>query len=137
MFLGNFFIFAFETSDSLMHFTFYCFLLQERVGQASNELSGDLDTPEGGFDGLMQATMCEQVKLVFFGRWLSRGNITNGTKYSKMEQVKFLKGVFCGPKYASEMYLQFAARRQSKHRLKALNLVNSSTFSVFVSLTLN
>ena len=69
-----------------MHFTFYCFLLQERVGQASNELSGDLDTPEGGFDGLMQATMCEQVKLAFFGRWLSRGNITNGTKYSKMEQ---------------------------------------------------
>ena len=45
-----------------MHFTFYCFLLQERVGQASNELSGDLDTPAGGFDGLMQATTCEQVK---------------------------------------------------------------------------
>ena len=55
-----------------MHLTFYCFLLQDRVGQASNELSGDLDTPEGGFDGLMQATMCEQVILTFFERWLSR-----------------------------------------------------------------
>ena len=51
-----------------MHFTFYCFLLQERVGQASNELSGDLDTSEGGFDGLMQAATCEQVKLAFFLR---------------------------------------------------------------------
>ena len=75
-----------------MHFTFYCFLLQERVGQASNELSGDLDIPEGGFDGLMQVTTCEQVKLTFFLRWLSRGYITNGTKYSRMDQVKFVKG---------------------------------------------
>ena len=93
MFLGNFFIFAFKTSDSLMHFTFYCFLLQERVGQASNELSGDLDTPEGGFDGLMQATMCEQVKLAFFGRWLSRGNITNGT--SKIFKGSLLWSQIC------------------------------------------
>ena len=60
-----------------MHLTFYCFLLQERVGQASNELSGDLDTPEGGFDGLMQTTKCEQVKLAFFESWPSRGHITN------------------------------------------------------------
>ena len=49
-----------------MHFTFYCFLLQERVGQASNELTEDLDTPAGGFDGLMQATTCEQVKWYSF-----------------------------------------------------------------------
>ena len=92
MFFGNFFIFIFKTSDPLMHFTFYCFLLQERVGQASNELSGDSDTSEGGFDGLMQAATCEQVKLAFFLRWLSRGYITNRTKYSRMDQVKFVKG---------------------------------------------
>ena len=71
-----------------MHFTFCCILLQDRVGQASNDLSGDWDTPEGSFDGLMQATMCEQVKLAFFLRWLSRGYIRNGTKYSKLGKVK-------------------------------------------------
>ena len=42
------------------------FFLQDRVGQASIALSGDLDTPEGGFDGLMQTTICEQVTMKFF-----------------------------------------------------------------------
>ena len=73
----NSLVFTFNASDFLMHLTFYCFLLQERVGQASTELSGDLDTPEGGFDGLMQTIMCEQVTLAFFERWLTRGHITN------------------------------------------------------------
>ena len=46
------------------------YLLQQRVDKAN--LSGDYDTPEGGFDGLMQLAACEEVKLHFRQIWFCR-----------------------------------------------------------------